>query len=509
MCECVRENNDLNIDWNKFKSKVKGKHFEKAKKGYIEFCQMLDEVDFELVSDYTSNKDKVELVYKFDNNIKINKSSSDFKTYTYKSIVKIKNQLKENGDKFIKFVGLSGDGKLIVKIKTFDDGEIDIDIGNYNSFNKGRRDFYNKLKEINGDTSDWYRNDRAKIDVFIDGVRLNLTSIHDFKYQTYNNIIKFKENIIKNKDKFICFTDLTEGGTLIAKIKTFDGGETNVSMVSYSKFIKARQDFYNKLNEINGYTTDYYKNKDTKINIYIDDVKLNPMSVHGFKTQTYRNIINFKNKLINNGDEFIKFVGLVDKNTLIARIKTFDGGTVDVNINNYSQWIRGRQNTYNYCVSKGYEILSPYINSLNKILIDFNCGHEAHLILSNSLKKGHGCPTCSESKGEKSIRIYLENNNINFIQEYKFEDCKYKRSLPFDFYIRDYNLCIEFDGIQHFEIIERFGGEEKLKLTQKLDRIKNKFCKYNNINLLRIPYYELDEIDNILDEELCRLRKTA
>lgn len=96
MCECVRENNDLNIDWNKFKSKVKGKHFEKAKKGYIEFCQMLDEVDFELVSDYTSNKDKVELVYKFDNNIKINKSSSDFKTYTYKSIVKIKNQLKEN-----------------------------------------------------------------------------------------------------------------------------------------------------------------------------------------------------------------------------------------------------------------------------------------------------------------------------------------------------------------------------------------------------------------------------
>lgn len=305
MCECVRENNDLNIDWNKFKSKVKGKHFEKAKKGYIEFCQMLDEVDFELVSDYTGNQENVELVYKLDDNIKINKSSSDFKTYTYKSIVKIKNQLKENGDKFI------------------------------------------------------------------------------------------------------------------------------------------------------------------------------------------------------------KFVGLVDKNTLIARIKTFDGGTVDVNINNYSQWIRGRQNTYNYCVSKGYEILSPYINSLNKILIDFNCGHEAHLILSNSLKKGHGCPTCSESKGEKSIRIYLENNNINFIQEYKFEDCKYKRSLPFDFYIRDYNLCIEFDGIQHFEIIERFGGEEKLKLTQKLDRIKNKFCKYNNINLLRIPYWELDEIDNILDEELYRLRKTA
>ncbi|HFD2033423.1 TPA: hypothetical protein ACF2DD_002000 [Clostridium perfringens] len=129
------------------------------------------------------------------------------------------------------------------------------------------------------------------------------------------------------------------------------------------------------------------------------------------------------------------------------------------------------------------------------------------MVVPSNLKSGVGCPICDESKGEKAIRLYLEKNKIGFIQEYRFEDCRCKKELPFDFYIPEYNLCIEFDGEQHHKAFKYFGGEEKLKLTQTRDKIKDDYCKDNGINLLRIPYYKLDEIEEILDEEFDRLRK--
>ena len=70
------------------------------------------------------------------------------------------------------------------------------------------------------------------------------------------------------------------------------------------------------------------------------------------------------------------------------------------------------------------------------------------------------------------------------------------RPLPFDFYIPQYNLCIEFDGKQHFiptDFKSNSTEEEKLKyfeLVQMRDNIKTDYCKNNNINLLRIKYTE-------------------
>lgn len=79
--------------------------------------------------------------------------------------------------------------------------------------------------------------------------------------------------------------------------------------------------------------------------------------------------------------------------------------------------------------------------------------------------------------------------------------------MPFDFYIKEFNLCIEFDGEQHYRENNYFGGNNIFKETQKRDKIKNKYCKDNDINLLRIPYWELDSVEDILDEEFERLRK--
>lgn len=105
-------------------------------------------------------------------------------------------------------------------------------------------------------------------------------------------------------------------------------------------------------------------------------------------------------------------------------------------------------------------------------------------------KRGQGCPKCNISKGEKDIELLLQKNNLKYCNQYKFKDCKYKKSLPFDFYLPDLNICIEYDGRQHFECVEIFGGEEEFKKIKLRDKIKNKYCEDNNIKLIRIKYNE-------------------
>lgn len=106
------------------------------------------------------------------------------------------------------------------------------------------------------------------------------------------------------------------------------------------------------------------------------------------------------------------------------------------------------------------------------------------------INRKHGCPFCKASKGELEIKKFLEINNINFIPQYGFKKCKYKSKLLFDFYLPDFNLCIEYNGIQHYKPVAFFGGSNKLKLQKKRDEQKQKFCKTNLINLLIIKYNE-------------------
>ena len=80
--------------------------------------------------------------------------------------------------------------------------------------------------------------------------------------------------------------------------------------------------------------------------------------------------------------------------------------------------------------------------------------------------------------------------------------------LPFDFYIPDKNLCIEFDGIQHFEptrFNKKMTHEEAIEnYNQQVIKynIKTNYCKNNDINLLRIPYTEFKNIESILNKYL-------
>jgi len=103
---------------------------------------------------------------------------------------------------------------------------------------------------------------------------------------------------------------------------------------------------------------------------------------------------------------------------------------------------------------------------------------------------GSGCPHCRKSKGEKIIREFLEKNNIGFISPKKFDDLKDKEKLSYDFYIKEKNLLIEYNGIQHYSQ-KSFNKSRKQFLIQKHhDWLKRKYAIKNNYNLLIIPYWE-------------------
>ncbi len=127
----------------------------------------------------------------------------------------------------------------------------------------------------------------------------------------------------------------------------------------------------------------------------------------------------------------------------------------------------------------------------------FEQNPDAHL-------SGKGCRKCSSSKGETKIRKILTKLNINFKEQYIFDNCKHKLCLPFDFYLTDYNLCIEYDGIQHYQPVEFFGGSERFKERIKITKIKTEYCLLNNIQLIRIKYCEKINSSFILNSINCK-----
>ena len=136
------------------------------------------------------------------------------------------------------------------------------------------------------------------------------------------------------------------------------------------------------------------------------------------------------------------------------------------------------------------EVIGQYINANTPILhrckID---GCEWYASPYNILT-GKGCPQCKESSGERMVRQWLENHNIQYEFQKIFSNCIDKKPLPFDFYLPDYNSCIEYQGGQHYFPVDYFGGQEKFELQIQHDKIKFNYCKKNNIKLLCIRYDE-------------------
>lgn len=127
-----------------------------------------------------------------------------------------------------------------------------------------------------------------------------------------------------------------------------------------------------------------------------------------------------------------------------------------------------------------------------------NCGYQ-WTTLGVYLTQGHKCPCCRQSRYELIVEKILKDIGVEYLREYSFADCRDINPLPFDFYLKKLHAIIEVDGEQHFYPIQ-FGGISKHKASEEYnktlihDLMKNQYCQNNGIPILRIPF------DDFMDE---------
>lgn len=170
------------------------------------------------------------------------------------------------------------------------------------------------------------------------------------------------------------------------------------------------------------------------------------------------------------------------------------------------------------CYNKEMSFLKNSIDMTNKIFGDLipikattkrrngsviwecqcSCG-KITFVTQNDLHSGRieSCGHSQFSKGEEKIARILIEANIPFETQKTFDNARYpdsNRLMKFDFYLPNQQLLIEYDGAQHYEIINSWGGEEGLRYKQQRDAYKTNWCQENNIKLLRIPYTQYNDI---------------
>ena len=289
--------------------------------------------------------------------------------------------------------------------------------------------------------------------------------------------------------------------------------------------------FRNKIFDINPnimLLSDYLGNKNTvKCKCKIDDYEWNARPTHllkgigcpkcaGVATKTTQQFINE----LYNINKNIEVIGEYHGNKKGIECKCLiDGHIWSPSPNSL---LRGRgcpkcggklQHTHDefvelvHNINQNITIISKYIDTQSKVKC--KCNIDGHIwdSVASSLLSGRGCPVCKSSKGERKISKYLKSKGINFKQEYRFDDCRNIHKLPFDFYLPLHNITIEYDGEHHSQIV-RYSNEsvdlakERFVQRQINDTIKTQYCNKHNIKLIRIPYTEYNEVENILDKFL-------
>lgn len=165
-----------------------------------------------------------------------------------------------------------------------------------------------------------------------------------------------------------------------------------------------------------------------------------------------------------------------------------------------------------FCKLNGYTCTIPnqkFRGWDEHIKIKCECG-EIYAVTLDKIINGaqYRCPQCAAkmSKIESAVEIYLAFLGMSYEKQKTFADCRYKKPLPFDFYIPERNVVIEVQGEQHYMPVEKFGGEKSFNLQTKKDKIKADYCKYKGIRLLKISYAEIrrNQFQGIIDSFLKR-----
>ena len=224
---------------------------------------------------------------------------------------------------------------------------------------------------------------------------------------------------------------------------------------------------------------------------------------------------NMKNIIEDRGYIFLDYEIRVMKNNKKVKyvfIQCNEGHKYWVDFNNFKRGYNckecrdnkrknSQQEVEEYYKQFGYELLDEYKNNRTPLKMKCPNGHITNTMTYWSFKNGNRCPHCKTSKGENKVKEILNELKIKYIQQYKFDDCKINYKLSFDFYLPQYNCCIEYDGKQHSEIVEHFGGLDGFISTKIRDTYKNWYCEKNNIKMIRISYKDFNNIEEILNKE--------
>ncbi|MCK9446608.1 DUF723 domain-containing protein [bacterium] len=235
----------------------------------------------------------------------------------------------------------------------------------------------------------------------------------------------------------------------------------------------------------------------------------NGCPICGGKIKNYENLITKYNEIHNNkyeyeNFEYIDYYGEINikcsihgwyKQKISSHLIGCGCLICGLKIKSTEDFIKESTNIHN---NKYDYSLVEYIN--NKTKLKIICPIHGIFEQTPSGHRYNGCPNCNESKGEREISILLHKKEILFIRQKTFHDCKNTQVLQFDFYLPEYNTCIEFDGIQHFKMVEYFGGEKEYVNRLLRDKIKTEYCKDKNIKLLRIRYD--DNIEEMINDFL-------
>lgn len=142
-----------------------------------------------------------------------------------------------------------------------------------------------------------------------------------------------------------------------------------------------------------------------------------------------------------------------------------------------------------FTVGKEYTLLTPYKDMKTRVKMRHNkCGREFTILPNKFINNNNRCPYCNASGGESLILSLLINDfklkeNQDFYYGYILSN-----RLHLDFYLPQQKLAFEYDGEQHYKVVEHFGGQSYYDSLHQHDLAKNKYCKEHGIKLVRIPY---------------------
>ena len=127
-----------------------------------------------------------------------------------------------------------------------------------------------------------------------------------------------------------------------------------------------------------------------------------------------------------------------------------------------------------------------------------------HSVTGRGDKGATGCPICKMSHGERKILFWMRDNEIEHKWQYRVRKPNFNKKsfYIYDFYLPKLKMLIEFDGRQHFEAIEAWGGEKSLEKNKKNDKEKTKYAKELKLRMLRISYKNIKKINEILEKNI-------